>query len=110
MTAMTWQQMLAGTSSPDEVIALARDFLAGIDHVQLAKLPDVCKPGKLLDTHDVASYAYDLVRHHCEDNNDPEIAETIHSLSAFFSQAVVRLSQLAAPNATKERQAARLFG
>ena len=109
MTAVTWQQLLAGTDSPDEVIAIARDFLAGMDHMQLAKLPEACKPGKLLDTHDVASYAYELARHHCEHIADPEVRQTVQTLSSFFSQAVMRLSQLASPRSVS-RQSARLFG
>src|SRR2546421_4116084 len=96
MTAVTWQQLLASASTPDEVICAARDFIASIDHVQLSKLPLACQPGKLLDVEDIHSYAYELVRHHC--GNNDENAQTAQQLSAFFSQAAVRLSQLAAPN------------
>jgi hypothetical protein len=108
MSAVTWQQLLAAASTPDEVIAAARDFLAAIDHNELARLPEVCKPGKLLDAHDVSSYAYDLVRHHCQDEQDAAIAETIHKLSAFFSQAAVRVSQLSAPHPSS-REIAKFF-
>lgn len=97
MTAVTWQQLLKIATTPDEVIAASRDFIANIDHTQLARLPEQCKPGKLLDTHDVAAYAYELVRHHCSDETDPEVAETVRTLADFFSQAVGRLSVLAAP-------------
>lgn len=109
MTAVTWPQLLSAATAPDEVIATARDFVGNINHTRLAKLPEACKPGKLLDTHDIASYAYDLVRHRCEDNNDPEVAETIRELADFFAHAASRLSQLAAPSGTKDRQEARLF-
>src|SRR5947209_17003365 len=96
MTAITWQQLLASATTPDEVISAARNFVAGIDHVQLSKLPPACQPGKLLDVEDVNSFAYELIRHHCGEND--ENAQTVQQLSGFFSQAAVRLSQLAAPN------------
>jgi hypothetical protein len=96
VTAITWQQMLAIASTPDDVISAARDFVAGIDHVLLSKLPPACQPGKLLDAADIQSFAYELASHHCA-NNDPN-AHTVEQLSAFFSQAAVRLSQLSAPN------------
>ncbi len=108
MSAVTWQQLLATTTTPDDVIAAARNFVANFDHAELAGLPEECKPGKLFDTHDVASYGYDLARHPC-DGMDPAVTETIHKLSAFFSQAVVRLSQLAAPRAASQ-EVVRLFG
>ena len=86
---------------------MARQFLASLEYAEVAMLPDLCKPPKLVDTHDVASYAYDLVRHPC-DEVSPTVAETIHKLSAFFSQAVVRLSQLAAPQPAN-REVVKLF-
>jgi len=107
MSAATWQQVLAAAKTPDDVIASARNFVATVDYADLARLPEVCKPGKFVDTHDVASYAYDLARHHC-DELDSTVAETIHKLSAFFSQAVVRLSQLAAPQPAN-REVVKLF-
>jgi len=96
MTAISWQQLLDAACTPDEVISACRDFVASIDHAEVARLPDACKPGKLVDTHDVASYAYELLKQRCADL-DLEGAETVHRLSGFFSEAVARLSQLAAP-------------
>jgi hypothetical protein len=107
VSAVTWQQLLEAAKTPDDVIAAARDFVASVDHVELARLPEGCKPGKLFDTHDVASYAYDLARHHCNEV-DPTVVEAIHKLSAFFSQAVARLSQLAGAQPAN-REVVRLF-
>lgn len=105
MTAVTWQQLLAGASTPDEVISIAREFVAAIDHAALAKLPPACRPGQLFQTQDITSFAYEVVRHECR--QEDEVADTIHKLAAFFSRASVRLSQLAAPNLVS---AIKLFG
>jgi hypothetical protein len=66
-----------------------------MDRVALGKLPQACQPSRLLDEHDIAGYAYDLLRHHCEEAED--VAEMIRELSTFFSQAAIRLSEISAP-------------
>jgi hypothetical protein len=95
MTAVTWLQLLAHATTREEVITTARDYIANIDRAVLAGLPAELQPGKLFDTHDIASYAYELARHH--DDTDPEAAQTIKGLAAFFSEAVSRLAVLASP-------------
>ena len=42
--------------------------------------------------NDVASYAFDLVRHECSDADVS--APFIHRLAAFFSHASIRLSEI----------------
>jgi hypothetical protein len=96
--AVTWYQLLEAASSPDDVITAARDFITKFDHTVLARLPAQCQPHKMIDTHDIAAYAYDLARYHCA-GDDAETAAVLNDLSAFFSQAVVRLSKLAIPRA-----------
>ena len=93
VNAFTWQQQLARAGTPGEVISIARNFVASIDHDDLARLPGACRPGKLFDTQDVMAYAYELVRHDVT-QNDTAAAETIDKLASFFSQAAVRLAQL----------------
>jgi len=106
--AVTWQQLLAAAHTEDEVIAAARDFTAKFDPLTLAKMPDACKPAKLVDAQDIAAYAYELARHDCRDE-DPEVAQTIRELGAFFPEAAKRLAQLASPRPSQQ-DVARLFG
>ena len=96
MTATTWLQLLARATTIDEVITTARDYTASLDHAVLARVPSELQPGKLFDTHDIASYAYELARHHYA-GSDREVAATVNGLASFFSEAVQRLAQLAAP-------------
>jgi hypothetical protein len=108
MRKSAWEQMLAEAYSQNEVMAVARDFIASIDPADLARLPQVCRPRNLADTDDVMAYAYELVRHHCANHSEPDAAETIDTLECFFSQAAVRLSQLTALS-VPSKEIARLF-
>ena len=103
--AISWQQLLARAKSPDEIVTAARNFIAKFDHQTLARLPGKCQPPKFMDGNDVAEYAYELVSHHCADD-DAELIAVVNDLAAFFSQAATRLSQLA----TVGRGSQRLFG
>ena len=58
------------------MISLARQFVASIDHNELARLPESCRPGKLLDTQDVMAYAYELVRRYSVDG-DPAVKRRV---------------------------------
>ena len=92
-TPVSWQQKLDLACDEAEVLAIAREFLAMLTPYEIDKLPRPCQPPlKLVDRDDVASYAYDLVRHDCEDG--PETAELVHKLAHFFSHATMRIAQV----------------
>jgi len=93
MTATTWQHRLDGTHSAQDVVGVARDFLATFSPVELHSLPAPCQPPGKLFEEDIATYAVDLVRHEC---STPETEELVHTLARFFSHASSRLSQLTA--------------
>jgi hypothetical protein len=90
---MSWQERfdLAGTES--EVVEVARDYLASLDPFEIATLPERCKPRKLFDAADIASYAFDLARQHTE---EPLTAALVHRMAALFVHANIRLSQILA--------------
>ena len=95
MTATTWQHRLDVAYSTQDVVNVARDFLATFSPVDLHSLPAPCQPPRKLFEEDLATYAVDLVRHEC---TTPETEELIHTLARFFSHASTRLSQLSARN------------
>ena len=94
-----WQASLAATTSIEGITALAREYLTHLDAERLSRLPLPCRPGKLSTAQDVADYAYELVRYHC-DTDENDVAGTIQDLAAFFSEAAVTLSKLATPPPT----------
>ena len=110
MTAASWEDLLADASTPDEVISIVRDFMAGIDHNDIARLPERCQPGNLLGMDDVLACAYELVRyqHECDPDADQSLAHLANGLASFFSRASVRLSELTTPKPSS-KLLARLF-
>jgi len=95
MTGTTWQHRLDAAHGVEEVVAAARDFLAVFGPLELAALPEGCRPpNKIIDAEDVSSYAFELVRYECAER--AETAQIVHKLARFFSHASMRLAQLTA--------------
>jgi len=90
--SVSWEHWVELASTEHEVVELAREYLAQLGPAEIATLPTICRPRKLVDAGDVSSYALDLVRDGCADE---EPSELVHKLAAFFSSASMRLSQLA---------------
>jgi hypothetical protein len=96
-----WQGRLAAASSREDVVDVARDFLALVGPDEVARMPVDCRPAKLVDGEDVANYAVTLARRSC----DPDCFadHNLQRIAAFFGDALGRLSQLApAPAAATE--------
>lgn len=89
---VTWQDRLDCAENETEVVQITRDYVATLDPHEVAMLPAACRPRKLITANDVSSYAFDLVRYECGDQD--EAAPFIHRLAAFFSHASIRLSEL----------------
>ena len=101
LMAVSWSQRLQATRSEVDVLAVARDFLATFSPYDLARLPEECRPGRLVDANDINDVAFVLVR--CNDQDDGQgTARCIHRLTQFFTHASVRLSELLAPRAPLE--------
>lgn len=98
---MGWQGRLDAATSREDVVGVARDFLALVTPEEVASMPADCRPAKLVDGEDVANYAVTLARRSC----DPDCFEdhNLQRIAAFFGDALGRLSQLTpAPAAATE--------
>jgi hypothetical protein len=87
----TWEQQLDLAESEAEVIELAREYVAQLEHWEIVRLPEVLRPRKLVDGLDISNYAFELVRYECEDE---ACAHLVHKLAAFFSRCSMHLSHL----------------
>jgi hypothetical protein len=95
MTGTTWQHRLDGARTVEEIVQAARDFLAAFEPLELASLPEACRPhAKIVDGEDVSSLAFELVREECAEGS--HTAELVHKLARFFSHASMRVAQLTA--------------
>jgi hypothetical protein len=92
VSSVTWLEKVRLANSEAEVVEVAREFLATLDHFEIALLPPRCAPRKMFVADDVAGYAFDLVDY--EASVPESTAKVIQRMAAFFTQASVRLSEL----------------
>jgi hypothetical protein len=88
---LSWEQRLDLARSEAEVIELAREYVAQLEHWEIVLLPDHLRPYKLVDGIDVSNYAFELVRYECDDESR---ARLVLKLAAYFSRCSMHLSQL----------------
>ncbi|HYC36498.1 MAG TPA: hypothetical protein VEC19_08765 [Usitatibacter sp.] len=98
----TWQRRLRETSTPAEVIEVAREFVASWGPEEMAELPPACRPRKLVDAEDVSSYALALVQHSCAADHLGDSA--LQRMAAFFTSAAQQISHLAFTQARLSEQ------
>jgi hypothetical protein len=104
LVAVSWQQRLKSARSEMEVLDVARDFVATFSPYDLARLPEPCRPGRIVDANDVNELAFVLVRHDHDDGRGT--ARRIRRLANFFTNASVRLTELASSRGAREMVAA----
>lgn len=90
----SWEWRLEEACTPEAVVEVTRDFLALWSPEEIARLPEECRPAKLVDANDVTEYAFILVRRSCADDrmSDRELLR----MATFFTRASLRLSQIQA--------------
>lgn len=99
---VTWAARVEGATSSQEVVDVARDFIAQLTPYEVHSLPAQCMPPpKIVDADDVTAYALTLVRHDCADAAGE--AGLAHKMADFFSHASGRLAQLANEGGALER-------
>jgi hypothetical protein len=91
-TYLTWADLLAGATTPGEVISVVRDFMATWTPQELASLPADCQPpSKFGLPEDIVLYTFMLVDHEMKER---ERDAGVLRMSAFFSEATRRITQL----------------
>lgn len=103
-SAMSWQMVIDATPSEQELVQVARDFIASFTPHEIEMLPAECRPRKLVDGEDLAAYSYDLTLHRWDD--DDAAAAVIQSFARFFADASVRLAQIKRNSASSGRESA----
>jgi hypothetical protein len=91
-TSLTWPDLLALATTPEEVIGVARDFLATWSPQELNRLPASCKPpDKFADPEEIVLYAFALVDQQVHSGTDHP---GVFRMASFFSEATRRVTQL----------------
>ena len=92
LRAIGWQGQLEQAIHPQDVLSVARDFLAQVSPEEIATLPPETRPERLVDADDIARYAFILAKA----EHTPGAPDLLHKLSAFFADASERLSRILA--------------
>ena len=95
-----YTELLRTTTSERAVVQLARAYLAEWSPNELAAIPAVCRPGKIVDAEDIADVAYALTRARIESKGPQALLE---QMEGFFARCCARLSELEAPSHAPER-------
>lgn len=90
---LSWDRKLDLSQSEADVVRVIEDYLATLEHCEIALLPARCQPRRLATGRDIAAYAFDLATH-CSEEEDATAA-LLHRLAALFTRACGRLSRLA---------------
>lgn len=93
MRLSSWQEKIEAAASEREVVDVVRDYLAS-HHYAVARLPDDCKPTRMIDGADISACTLALVRRHvvCVDLRD----DFAHLMTAFFVLANTKVTRLLA--------------
>ena len=94
--APEWYERLAAAMTARDLVMVVRSFLDGWSPVDLAKLPPAARPGRIVDTDDIASIAFDLAQERLRGQMPPDIDRLATRMHAFFSHAAARAALLSA--------------
>lgn len=92
LSQLGWHGRLNDAATPDDVVAIARDYLALWSPEELALIPAELRPGKLVDAEDVNSYALSLLQARMARGSAGE--DVVHKIGNFFGSASLRLSHI----------------
>lgn len=95
MAWIGWEARLDAARNDAEVVAIARDFLASLDPLEVTYLPPACAVRRLPTANDVQAYALDIVRE--RRGTDEPAAMLLLRMSVFFTRVSSRLAALHAP-------------
>ena len=104
----TWEARLQRAYTTEDVVAVARDFIATWSPGELGVLPEHLRPGRFRDSDDVGLYAFRLAS--CPDTSGGN-ARILQRMTTFFAAASRRLSEIfaiAAAEAARAREEERM--
>jgi len=91
---VTWYRLMESAKSPLEVVAIARDYLATWTPEEIARLPEVLRPGRMRDERDVEDLHARLVETYRGTTETGPALDALQRLTTFMVRAVIRISEL----------------
>jgi hypothetical protein len=90
-----WTTRLGGATSPDQIVQLAKRFVAMQDEIERSRLPSHCLPPSLQTPQDVCNYAFRLTQEQLRFDGPLGAGLLLDRMALFFSLASSRIAQLA---------------
>ena len=88
--SLAWFDLLAAAATPEEVVNVARDFLATWTPEEIAALPRACRPPRTLKfPEEIVDYAFSLVKAHLDEGSD---SNGVTRMATFFAEASWRVA------------------
>jgi hypothetical protein len=92
-----WRIALEAAATEDDVVRVARDYVATLAREQVGLLPQNCRPGPIESCADVTEWAMRLVQECLNYHAEGASLDLMREVSEFFSEATARMSELKPP-------------
>ena len=94
MNQLSWHGRLNDAVTEEDVVMIARDYVALWGPEEIGQMPVDLRPNKIVDADDVSAYALSLVQ--AQMGRGLAAESEVHKMGAFFSSATMRLAQIMA--------------
>jgi hypothetical protein len=95
---ITWYRQIDAAKNIEEVVAVARDYLATWPPHDLARLPEACRPGRIRDDEDIESLHGRLVEEYRNTRASGDELSLLQQLMSFLVRAAIRVAELRDPS------------
>jgi hypothetical protein len=99
---LAWARDLEHARSPYVVVLLTREYVASIPAHELARVPEQCRPGRLLDESDIGRCSVRLTEQYWKFRGTATDVGVLQELWSFFLRASIQLARLKEQGVAKE--------
>jgi hypothetical protein len=89
-----WLYAVDAAESERDIVTTARDFLATWSPVEIARLPEACRPGRITSGEDISEAAYRLSQASLEFDGSVDDRILLERMMGFFLHANARITGL----------------
>ena len=89
-----WRDLIALSSTEEDVVQVTREYLASWNPEELSRLPVECRPGRIRDGEDITRWAFELATEHCSEGCAADAEPILVKMLCFLTDAGRRIAQL----------------
>ena len=87
-------RQIDNAKTPAEVVAVVRDYMATWTPEELARLPEVVRPGRIRDEEDVDTLHGNLVEEYRTTRASGDELAALQQITSLFVRATIRIAEL----------------